>query len=70
MMDIEAIHKISETKAFNGRYGKSQDVAGLTFGHRARSMGRWGIKQSKKSNPLSSNFRWANFRWAKSYLPK
>ena len=65
MTDFEAIKKMSESKAMNGRFGKSNDASGLAIGRRVRTMGRWKIKHSdhsKKSRPA--------FNWAKNLAPK
>ena len=65
MTDFEAIKKISESKAFNGRFGKACDTIGLALGPHVRQMGRWNICQvlvSGKDKPT--------FNWSKSYSPK
>jgi len=59
MTDLEAIRKISETKALNGRFGKACDTLGLALGKRAKNMGRWAISQSKNTGSPHPEFNWS-----------
>jgi len=59
MTDLEAIKKISEAKAINGRYGKACDASGLALGKRVKSMGRWAISQSKNTGSPHPEFNWS-----------
>ena len=65
MTDFEAIKKMSESKAFNGRFGKSHNAQGQALRSHTRSMGRWQIDQkaTPDDGPLT-------FNWSKRYIPK
>lgn len=66
MMEVDVMKKVSESKAMNGRFGKSCDVAGTAHLRRDRDLGRWEIKQTG----ASSSSRHPSFNWARRLIPR